>query len=100
MYDVNLALFRKLCEPACQLADNVVFPVSQFPRVDLRIAKRHTVLGHRRGIVNDFRRMQQGFRRNASYIEAYTANHVITFYQYDVEPQIRGTKCRRVAART
>ena len=96
------AHFALLChrrQAARQFADDLVLPVPQFLCVDLRLAEDHAVRGHGLRFVDDFGRVQQGFRGDTAHVKTHAAEDGPAFDQDNVHPEIRCTEGRRVAAR-
>src|SRR2546425_8137694 len=94
-----LAHLRHRGEPAGELSDYLVLERAQLGEVELRLAKRDAVVGEIARGVHDGRGMQERLRGNAADVEAHAAQRWIALDQHRLQPEVRGAKRRRIAAR-
>ena len=95
---VHLAHFGHGRQAPCQLADDLVFVCAQLVKVHDGLRIGHARVRQMSHFVHDGGDMQQGFRGNATHIQAYPAQGGIAFNDDRVQSQISRTESGRVTA--
>ena len=98
--DAHLALLRHRRQSARQFPDNTVFPSAELFAVDRRLSERDAVFGHRRGVVDHFRGVQQCLRRNTADVQANAAQHRVALDEDHVHTDVGRPERGRIAAGT
>src|SRR5213076_1785839 len=95
---VTLRIFAIEASPPVSFPTTLSLNARSLAR-SLRLAKRDAVVGETARGVHDGRGMQERLRGNAADVEAHAAQRRIALDQHRLQPEVRGTKCRRIAAR-
>jgi hypothetical protein len=85
-------------EAGGQFLDDAALEVAQLVEVDLGLAERDAVRRERCGFLDDERRVQQCFRRDAADVQAYAAECRIAFDEHRLHAEVGGAERGRVAA--
>ena len=96
----HLALLGHTGDALAERADGFFLVCAQFIQIDFRHAEIQTDLGHVFDFFDDIGGMQQGFRRDATDIQANAAKLLVTLDQNHVHAQIGGSESGGVTART
>ena len=80
VYHFHFTAFGHTRQTAGQLSDNFLFPGTNFVDVGFRLAEDDTVFSQRFGFFDNFRYVQQRFRRDTADVQTNTAEGAVTFY--------------------
>ncbi len=78
----HFTAFGHTCQTTGQLSDNFLFPGTNLVDIGFRLAEDDTVFSQCFGFFDNFRNVQQSFRRDTAYVQANTTEGVVAFYDY------------------
>jgi hypothetical protein len=98
LHDIDLAHLGHAGKTCGHLADDFFLVAAQLVDIDLWFAEGDAMRGHRRRFIDDGSNVQQGFRWNATDIQADAAKRCVAFDQNGGHAEIGGAECSRVTA--